>query len=75
MTVNNSIEVQRALRKARAVLQARFALKRAFDKIDHDIDVVKPALDQLRQDAAQGQLPQFTVDKVACTPRNNQFGV
>ena len=61
-TTDNSIEVQRALRKARAVLNARFALQRAFDKIDYDLDVVKPKINDLRADAAQGQLPAFVPD-------------
>jgi regulator of sigma D len=64
MTTDNSIEVQRALRKARAVLNARFALRRAFEKIDYDLDVVKPALNDLRSEAAQGALPAFVPDGV-----------
>jgi hypothetical protein len=61
-TTDNSIEVQRALRKARAVLNARFALQRAFDKIDYDLDVVKPKINDLRADAAHGTLPAFVPD-------------
>ncbi len=62
MAAQMSVELERALRKSKAVLSARFALKRAFDRIDYDLDVVRPAVSAIKNDAAVGELPEFVLD-------------
>jgi hypothetical protein len=63
MISENAVELERAIRKTRAILNARFALRRALQKIDFDLDVVKPALKEIRSDAAIGNLPVFELDQ------------
>jgi hypothetical protein len=61
MTEDNSVELQRAKRKTRAILTARFALRRQLDRIDYDLDVIKPTLAAVDEDAANGKIPVITL--------------
>ena len=60
MSDDNSIELARAKRKTRAILSARFALQRQLDRIDYDIDIVRPELSRIDEAAALGELPVIT---------------
>ena len=55
--LDNCRELERARRKTRAVLSARFALERQLKRIDYDIDVIRPALSRVDEGAANGELP------------------
>jgi hypothetical protein len=57
MSDDNSVELQRAKRKTRAVLGAQFALKRQLERIDYDLDVIKPTLAEVDEAAANGEIP------------------
>lgn len=57
MSADNSTELVRVKRKTRAILAARFALQRVLDRIDYDIDVIKPTLASVEDDAANGKIP------------------
>jgi hypothetical protein len=57
---DNSVELIRAKRKTRAILAARFSLQRQLDRIDYDLDVIKPTLSEIEADAANGEVPEIT---------------
>ena len=57
MPDDNATELTRIKRKTRAILSARFALQRVLDRIDYDLDVIKPALAEVDDQAANGHLP------------------
>lgn len=52
-------DLDRAVAKHRAWMNAQLALKQAWERIDFRFDVVKPSIKQLEEDAAQGELPDF----------------
>lgn len=57
-----SDELTRARRKLVALRRAEFRLKQRLDSIDYEIDVLKPQIEELDRRAAQGELPEFTVE-------------
>lgn len=54
-------ELLRARRKLVALKRAEYSLKQRFEKIDWELDVLREEIKQLEADAAQGELPEFTV--------------
>jgi hypothetical protein len=59
---DNSVQLIRAKRKTRAILSARFALQRQLDRIDYDLDVIKPTLAEVDEAAANGTIPIITAN-------------
>jgi hypothetical protein len=55
-------EIIRQRRKLVALRRAEFRLRQRFDAIDFEIDVIKPEVEALDQAAAQGELPEYTVE-------------
>jgi hypothetical protein len=49
-------------RKLVALKRAEFALKQRFEKIDFELDVLRPQIEELESLAAQGQLPEFSIE-------------
>jgi hypothetical protein len=56
-------EVTRARQKLTAAYRAQFSLKQRFEKIDFELDTIKPALKQLETGLVQGILPEFTIEE------------
>ena len=52
-------------RKLKAIRRAEFALKQRFEKIDFELDVLKPQVQELEDQAAQGALPEFTIEETS----------
>ena len=57
-----SSELTRARRKWTAIRRAEFRLKQRLDSIDFEIDTLGPELEELEDKAAQGELPEVTVE-------------
>ena len=57
-------EVTRARQKLTAAYRAQFNLKQRFEKIDFELDVLRPQLKELEAGLTQGLLPEFTIEDV-----------
>jgi hypothetical protein len=55
-------ELLRARRKLVALERAKFALQQRFDKIDFEMDVIRPQIEALEEAAANGALPEITLE-------------
>ena len=56
-------DLNRAKRKLLAIRRAERRLIHRLDDIDWELDALKPQAEALEQGAAQGELPEFTVEK------------
>jgi hypothetical protein len=61
--MDSDIEITRARQKMSAAYRARFGLQQRFEKIDFELDVLKPKLKALEQGLVQGLLPEFTIEE------------
>ena len=62
MAGSGSDEILRARRKLLAYERTKFRLRQQMDRIDHELDVIKPLLSELERNAALGELPVYKVD-------------
>ena len=52
-------QLRRAKLKKAALLRAAFNAQVALDRIDHKLDVIDPALDEVEELSSKGQLPEI----------------
>jgi len=55
-------EVKRARNKLVAAKRAEFALKQRLEKIDFEIEVIQPAVQDFNEQAATGKIPTIRVE-------------
>src|SRR5579872_2965084 len=68
-TMESDKEVTRARQKLTAAFRAQFSLKQRFEKIDFELDVIKPRLKELDNDLTKGVLPEVSIEWEDLTPR------
>jgi hypothetical protein len=58
----SSQDLNKAKRKLLAIRRAERRLQHRLDDLDWEFEVLKPELERLEEDAAQGELPEFVVE-------------
>ena len=62
MAGTGSDELLRARRKMLAYERTKMRLKQQLERIDYELDVIKPMLMELERSVAMGELPDYKVD-------------